>query len=38
VQAAVGEAGILAIHIPLAMLLLVGSVTVMLWSFWPTRA
>jgi hypothetical protein len=38
VQAAVGEAGILTIHIPLALLLLVGAVTVMLWSFWPTRA
>ena len=32
-QAAIGEAGILAVHVPLAMLLLVGAVTVMLWSF-----
>jgi hypothetical protein len=38
VQAAVGEAGILAVHVPLAMLLLVGAVAVMLSSFWPTRA
>jgi ammonia channel protein AmtB len=33
VQAAVGEAGILAVHVPLAMLLLVGAVLVMGWSF-----
>ena len=37
VQAALGEAGILAVHVPLAMLLLVGAVTVMLWSFRRTR-
>ena len=33
VQAAIGEAGILAVHVPLAMLLLVGAVLVMGWSF-----
>jgi hypothetical protein len=33
VQAAVGEAGILAVHVPLAMLLLIGAVLVMGWSF-----
>jgi uncharacterized membrane protein len=32
-QAAFGEAGILSVHVPLAMVLLVGSVTVMAWSF-----
>jgi hypothetical protein len=37
VQAAVGKAGILAVHVPLAMLLLVGSVLVMGWSFGRTR-
>lgn len=38
VQAALGEAGLLAVHIPLAMVLLVGAVTVMVWSFRRTRA
>jgi hypothetical protein len=33
VQAAIGEAGILAVHVPLAMLLLVAAVLVMTWSF-----
>jgi len=37
VQAALGEAGILAVHVPLAMLLLVGAVLVMAWSFARTR-
>jgi hypothetical protein len=32
-QAAFGEAGILAVHVPLAMLLLVGAVLVMGWSY-----
>ena len=36
IQAAIGEAGILAVHVPLAMLLLVGAATVMVWSFWPS--
>jgi hypothetical protein len=35
-QAAIGEAGMLAVHIPLAMLLLVGAATVMVWSFRPS--
>ncbi len=33
VQAAIGDAGILVVHVPLAMLLLVGAVFVMGWSF-----
>jgi hypothetical protein len=37
VQAAVGESGILAVHVPLAMLLLVGAVLVMGWSFARAR-
>lgn len=37
VQAALGDAGILAVHVPLAMLLLVGAVLVMAWSFARTR-
>jgi hypothetical protein len=37
VQAAVGEAGILSVHVPLAMLLLVGAVLVMGWSFARTQ-
>ena len=37
VQATVGEAGILLVHVPLAMVLLVGAVTVMVWSFTATR-
>jgi hypothetical protein len=32
-QAALGDTGILAVHVPLAMLLLVGAVLVMGWSF-----
>ena len=32
-QAAFGEAGLLAVHVPLAMLLLVGAVVVMAWSY-----
>ena len=36
-QAALGNAGILAVHVPLAMLLLVGAVLVMAWSFARTR-
>jgi hypothetical protein len=32
-QAALGEAGLLAVHAPLAMLLLVGAVLVMGWSY-----
>lgn len=36
-QAAIGEAGILAVHVPLAMLLLIGAVMVMGWSFAQTR-
>ena len=33
IQAALGDAGILSVHVPLAMLLLVGAATVMIWSF-----
>jgi hypothetical protein len=33
VQAAVGEAGILAVHVPLAMIVLVGAVWLMVWAF-----
>jgi hypothetical protein len=33
IQAAIGEAGILAVHVPLAMLLLVAAVVVTMWSF-----
>ena len=32
-QAAFGDYGVLSVHVPLAMLLLVGSVVVMAWSF-----
>ena len=32
-QAAFGEFGVLSVHVPLAMLLLVGSVVVMAWSY-----
>jgi hypothetical protein len=32
VQAALGDAGILSVHVPLAMLLLVGAAAVMVWS------
>ena len=32
-QAAFGEFGLLSVHVPLAMLLLVGSVVVMAWSY-----
>jgi hypothetical protein len=32
-QAALGEAGLLSVHVPLAMLLLIGSVVVMVWSY-----
>lgn len=32
-QAAFGDAGLLSVHVPLAMLLLVGSVFVMAWSY-----
>ena len=32
-QAAFGDAGILSVHVPLAMLLLVGAATIMAWSF-----
>ena len=32
-EAAFGEFGVLSVHVPLAMLLLVGSVVVMAWSF-----
>lgn len=32
VQAAVGEAGLFAVHVPLAMLLLAGAVTVTVWA------
>ncbi len=38
IQAALGDAGILAVHVPLAMLLLIGAVMVMLSSFWRARA
>jgi hypothetical protein len=37
VQAAVGNAGILSVHVPLAMVLLVGAVLVMGWSFTRTQ-
>ena len=36
-QAAFGKAGILSVHVPLAMLLLVGAVLLMGWSFAPPR-
>jgi hypothetical protein len=36
-QAAFGEAGLLSVHVPLAMLLLIGAVMVMGWSFAQTR-
>ena len=32
-QAAFGDLGLLAVHVPLAMLLLVGAVVVMAWSY-----
>jgi uncharacterized membrane protein len=32
-QAAFGEFGLLSVHVPLAMLLLVGSAVVMAWSY-----
>ena len=32
-QAAFGKAGLLSVHVPLALLLLVGSVVVMVWSY-----
>jgi uncharacterized membrane protein len=37
VQATVGEAGLLLVHVPLAMLLLAGAVVVMGWSFAGAR-
>ena len=33
VQAALGDAGLLSVHVPLAMLMLVGAVVVMAWSY-----
>jgi uncharacterized membrane protein len=33
VQAALGDLGVLSVHVPLAMLLLVGSAVVMAWSY-----
>ncbi|GAA4549947.1 hypothetical protein [Pseudonocardia xishanensis] len=36
-QAALGHLGLMAVHVPLAMLLLVGSVGVALWSVTGTR-
>ncbi len=38
IQAGLGDAGILAVHVPLAMLLLIGAVIVMVSSFWRARA
>ncbi|HEY0816594.1 MAG TPA: hypothetical protein VGE11_25220 [Pseudonocardia sp.] len=38
IQAAVGEAGLLAVHVPLAMLLVIGAATVMVWSLRWIRA
>jgi hypothetical protein len=37
VQAALGSGGVMAVHVPLAMVLLVGSVWVAAWSFTGTR-
>jgi hypothetical protein len=37
VQAALGSGGVMAVHVPLAMVLLVGAVWVAVWSFSGTR-
>ncbi|WP_181784895.1 hypothetical protein [Pseudonocardia pini] len=36
-QAALGSYGVMVVHVPLAMVLLVGSVWVLVWSFTGTR-
>jgi hypothetical protein len=37
VQAALGSGGVMAVHVPLAMVLLVGAVWLAAWSFTGTR-
>jgi hypothetical protein len=36
-QAALGSSGVMVVHVPLAMVLLAGSVWVLVWSFAGTR-
>jgi len=36
-QAALGSGGVMAVHVPLAMVLLVGSAWLLVWSFTGTR-